>query len=207
MSNKFVYFGLFAAGVATGVAASWQYFKTKYEQIANEEIESVKEVFQKRLDSNKETLDVAQKALKVNANIEPKRKEEMAEYKTEINNLDYSSYSSYSSNVNNLKEAIQMDDKPQVIFPEQFGQEEDYNLVSWTYYADGHLVDEDGDLVDDIELTVGYEALQHLDEMLENDEFVSNESVYVRNDALETEYEIIKDGRNFADVMRENNEY
>ena len=36
---------IFAAGAAIGSAVTWKLIKTKYEQIANEEIESVKEFF------------------------------------------------------------------------------------------------------------------------------------------------------------------
>ena len=45
MKNKFVYFAVFAVGALVGSAASMHYFKKKYEQIAQEEIDSVKETF------------------------------------------------------------------------------------------------------------------------------------------------------------------
>ena len=42
--------GMFVAGVAIGSLATWKLVKTKYEQIAQEEIDSVKEAFSKRGD-------------------------------------------------------------------------------------------------------------------------------------------------------------
>ena len=39
---------IFTAGVAIGVAASWKFFENKYKKIAQEEIDSVKEVFSRR---------------------------------------------------------------------------------------------------------------------------------------------------------------
>ena len=39
---------IFAAGAIIGSAVTWKIVKTKYEQIANEEIESVKERFRNR---------------------------------------------------------------------------------------------------------------------------------------------------------------
>ena len=46
---------IFAAGAATGSVASWCLLKKKYEQFAQEQIDSVKEVYSKR---EKETSDI-----------------------------------------------------------------------------------------------------------------------------------------------------
>ena len=43
--NKIV---IFALGAAVGSLATWKFLKTKYERIAQEEIDSVKEVFARR---------------------------------------------------------------------------------------------------------------------------------------------------------------
>ena len=48
MNSKLVNAMMFAAGAVIGTAATWQYWKTKYEKIAQEEIESVKEAFSKK---------------------------------------------------------------------------------------------------------------------------------------------------------------
>ena len=48
MNNKLVFgLGLIIGGAA-GVAVSWQYFKTKYQEISDEEIASVKKTFARR---------------------------------------------------------------------------------------------------------------------------------------------------------------
>ena len=47
MKNNFIYFTVFAVGAAIGSAVTMQYFKTKYEKFAQEEIESVREFYGK----------------------------------------------------------------------------------------------------------------------------------------------------------------
>ena len=48
MKNNVKIIFTFALGVAVGSVTTWKLIKTKYEQIAQEEIDSVKEVYSKR---------------------------------------------------------------------------------------------------------------------------------------------------------------
>ena len=48
MKTKALYFVAFFVGAAAGVAASFKYAQKKYEQIAQEEIDSVKEAFSRK---------------------------------------------------------------------------------------------------------------------------------------------------------------
>ena len=45
MSKSMVNILIFAAGAAVGSLATWKFVETKYKRIAQEEIDSVKEVF------------------------------------------------------------------------------------------------------------------------------------------------------------------
>ena len=45
--NKLSYLLAFAAGALIGSAATWYFVKDKYEKLAQEEIDSVKETFKK----------------------------------------------------------------------------------------------------------------------------------------------------------------
>ena len=54
MSNKLFGVFMFIAGAAAGAAVAWKLTKTKYEQIAEDEIDSVKEVFSRRLKEERE---------------------------------------------------------------------------------------------------------------------------------------------------------
>ena len=52
MKNQLSNIIIFAAGAAIGSAVTWKLLKTKYEQIAQEEIDSVKAVFSRREESD-----------------------------------------------------------------------------------------------------------------------------------------------------------
>lgn len=85
------------------------------------------------------------------------------------------------------------DTQIQIISPEEYGEEEDYECISLTLYKDGYLVDDDGTIVNDVEYHVGDEALSRIGEFEEN-------SVYVRNDELKHFYEVLYVNENYTDV-------
>ena len=60
----------------------------------------------------------------------------------------------------------------------------DYDLVSLEYYADKVLVDEDDHPIQDVEYMVGEDSLEHFGEYEED-------AVYVRNDLIKTDFEIL----------------
>ena len=53
MKQSIIYVAVFTLGVTAGSVATWQYVKKKYEQIAQEEIDSVKEAFSRKNLDNK----------------------------------------------------------------------------------------------------------------------------------------------------------
>lgn len=174
--NKFF---IFAAGAAIGSFVTWRLVKGKYERIANEEIESVKEVFSRRYSENNEASDTDE------GTDEPTpTPEEVAEYKKIINNNGYS----------NVERVETMHDKPYVIPPEDFADDPDYETVSLTYYADGVLTDEDNCIIDpgEIEDLIGEESLDHFGEY-------EDDSVFVRNEERKTDYEILRVMSNYDD--------
>ena len=83
-----------------------------------------------------------------------------------------------------------------VISPDEFGELEDYTKVSLTYFADGVLADECGEIVDDVEEIIG-DGLDHFGEY-------EDDSVFVRSDAKRCDYEILKDLRDFSDFKKKN---
>ena len=150
---------IFVAGVGLGAIVSWQFLKNKYEQIANEEIASVKEAYNKKNDISSDESE-----------------EEVNEYKKIVSN--------YTNNENEEEKGVtDMPRGPYVIKPEEFGNM-DYDLVSLEYYADKVLVDEDDHPIQDVEYMVGEDSLEHFGEYEED-------AVYVRNDLIKTDFEIL----------------
>ena len=177
MNNKVLYFVIFAAGAAIGFAASYKLVQKKYERIAQEEIESVKKTFKEYYDNNTINEETTDK------NEETEKPAEENEDASKYNKLA----SKYSSGATKTTKG------PYVIQPDDFGEYKEYSLVYLTYYSDGVLVDDDDNVIDDIENTVGSEALSSFGEY-------EDDAVHVRNEELENDYEIVLDSRKYSEV-------
>lgn len=183
MRDKLVKILIFGVGAAIGSVVTWKLVKTKYERIADEEIESVKRVYgyKKIADAHDETTNsvnnIPETDTKVNQDV-----------------VDYSKLTVNLGYANDAKEGgTDMRKKPYVIEPGEFGEADGYDVVSLTFYADGVLTDDFDNEIEDVEGLVGKDSLNHFGEYEED-------SVFVRNDLYKTDFEILLDLRNFADV-------
>ncbi len=179
----------FVAGAAIGSVVTWQLVKKKYADLAQEEIDSVKEAFSKQKASpikkepiNEDKQELAEKAVN-KPNLENYVKTSLTDFK---NTLKENGYSSENKSV----------DKPYVISPDEFGELYDYETISLTYYSDGVLADDQDEIVDDIDEIVGVESLDHFGEY-------EDDSVFVRNDQKKCDYEILYDSRSYLDVVEQ----
>lgn len=180
MNNKVLGVLAFSLGAAAGVAVSWRYFKTKYERIAQEEIESVKELYSEKAKQEK------------TKKVEEDRKESILEqqsYREKITELQYVDPVDIPED-----EAAP---KPYVIAPEDFGALSGYQTESLTYYADGILADDGGNPIDEV-VTVGADFADHFGDY-------EDDAVHIRNEASKTDYEILMDVRRFAAYDTESN--
>lgn len=184
----------FLAGAALGSGVTWYVVKTKYERIAQDEIDSVKEVFSKKRaslsDEKKSEIEFEQ----VDISEVPEENDPSEEDISEDKNRDYIHYintNKYSSEEENVAE------KPYVISPDEVGDNPEYPLYSLTYYADHILADDWDEIVEDVEETVGFESLTHFGEY-------EDDSVFVRNDQRACDYEILLDSRRYEDVRKNN---
>lgn len=183
MENSIKNIVIFIAGVGIGVAASWQFLKTKYARIAQEEIDSVKEVYSAKESKIRNILSDFDKDKETTI-----AKEAVADYSNKIVNLGYIS----NEQKPEAKEENKLREKPYVIPPEDF-DDLDYDAVTLTYYADKILADEYDNPIEDIESLVGEESLTHFGEY-------EDDSVYVRNDKYKTDYEILLDIRTYEEA-------
>ena len=161
------------AGVAIGFAIGWKYAEKKYRDIAQEEIDSVKELFREK--------EAAMAKKKENKPLKETDNEETYEKILKKYRDSEDTDKSESS------------EKPYVISPDEFGEFEDYEKISLIYYNDGVLTDENNEIVDDIDEIVGEDSLKHFGEYEED-------SVFVRNDKLKCDYEILYDLRKYKNV-------
>lgn len=190
MKDTLSNFIIFATGAAIGSVVTWKLVKSKYEQIAQEEIESVKEVFARR---DKKVEEEPVEPIESVPKKEPEGHAGTLIRKMYGDLLKKSNYTSYSD-IGEQKEEASNVDAPYVIPPEEYG-EKDYETISLVYYADGVLADDKNDLVEDADDSVG-EFSSHFGEY-------EDDSVFVRNDGLKVDYEILLDPRNYSDVIDE----
>lgn len=202
-------FFTFITGLVIGSVVTYVVVKDKFEKIAQEEIDSVKEVFGRRVEkeADKKVEKIAEK--------------EVEKIRKEYN--DYSSltknYTSYSKNETEEEDCAQVEDedgveifeverasnsdRPYVIDPWDFGGEDGYDTITLNYYADGVLTDDDNNVIEDEEIDdiVGKDFAEHFGEY-------EKDCVCVRNDRLKTDYEICRDLIEYSTLLSNpNNRY
>lgn len=181
MNDKLSSVIIFCGGVFIGGFLTWDFFKTKYEKIADEEIASVKETFEHREPRADKNYKV-EEAFKGND--------------AYINIIDSNSYRNYSNT------AIETDKKggtadmelkhPYVITPEQYEDNVDYTKVSLTWYNDEVLEDDWGNVLDPDDV-IGSDALKTFGQY-------EKDSVFVRDDDEQIDYEVLLDTRSYKET-------
>lgn len=187
MHNGLKYILAALAGAAVGSAVTWKIVKTKYERIAQEEIDSVKEFYSekygKKTEDSKEEKEALDRA-EQNKQLIDEYRNHIVSYTSQSDNDDKKGGSDFMDNVG-----------PQVIPPEEYGEIREYETLSLTYYADDVLTDDMDEVIEDIEATVGYNFADHFDEYSDDPD-----TVYIINHRLRCYYEICKDDANYSDV-------
>ena len=183
---------LFTAGVAVGSLVTWRYFKSKYEVVEDEVEEKTEEteetegeteerdpeVLESEMSYKKPPLKEYVKMVEDNGYVPKTHMEEVEE---EIANGEWGDKDVYEA---------------YIIRPEEYGELHAYETLSLNYYADGVLTDELDNPIEDVESLVPADFADHFGEYDDN-------AVFVRNDNLECDYEILRDLRKFTDVVGE----
>ena len=197
MKCKFINVLMFAAGAAIGSAVTWKVVKTKYEKIAQEEIDSVKEAFADQVTNLQEqiddyaAMDAAEEWADRADKIDWSEYEDLEEEETEEPDDDLNDYARLVNNYTSEKGGVdEMTAKPYVISPYDFGELDGYSQVELTYYADGTLEDEDYNIVTDVDELIGSDSLFTFGEY-------EDDAVFVRNDRLRADFQILKDYRTY----------
>lgn len=165
--NKMSVVVAFAAGVAAGSLVMWRVYDAKIKEVGNRAEEAIAAIKEKyagtKEDNQPEESD------------EEDTSEADAEYKKILDECGY-------DGGDNLSPFL----APYVITPEEFG-ETGYEMVSWTYYKDGVMTDENGSVLDEdeIEDLIGLDAVNHFGEH-------EADAVHIRNEEQENDYEILR---------------
>lgn len=206
MNKNIINIAIFAAGALAGSAATWLVLRKKYEERERKEIEEIKAALlpKKNID---ETTDEEQESVeRSKPDIPDPRKSELTsnddETDEEVGGMrkryeKFVQLTDYNKIFDDEEVTPVEEDLPKVIPPEEFGDIEDYDQISLTYYADGYLADDfnNYEVMEDIDAHVGKESLKTFGRYEED-------SVYVRNDNEQTYYEILRSDRLFVEVVR-----
>lgn len=174
----------FTAGAVIGVAVSRGYFKTKYERISQEKVESMRWAF-----SNMHQSEPVQG----DTEADTESAEEPVSIVADI--ISRNAYASDSVVTEPFGKEVEGVHRPYVISPDEFDSIDDYETQSLDYFDDGVLADNMGNVVEDIDSMVGRDSLNHFGEY-------EDDAVHVRNDALQCDFEILRDLRNYSDVYQ-----
>ena len=209
MNNKVFGAIIFTAGAIIGSLVTWKVIKTKYEDIAQEEIDSVKEEYTRLMVSMKKKLNDS--VTYKDDNNEDDRSEK------DTDNIDDSIMTNYNEIVKSYRSSDEEEDDqnekegeekeedndgvsymeaPYVISPDDFGSVPGYNVEPLDYFADGILADGWGVELDIAE-TIGEDVINYLGDY-------DDDVVYVRNEQTKLEYEVTRDPRTYAEAVRTN---
>ena len=183
---------LFISGACVGSVVTWKLVEKKYQQIAQEEIDSVKEALGyynqegSKSDEDQEYVEDDEEE-RFDRDAES-AKEELAHICRE-QGYDYNGISKKEG------EDEMAENRPYVISPEEF-DENGYKTKTLFYYNDDVVTDDRGKVLSEksIEKLIGKESLTTFGQY-------ESDSVFVRNDDLKTDYEILADERNYHEMF------
>lgn len=196
---------IFAIGVAIGSLVAWKVTKTKYEELMAKEDRELREYYNRKIkvyNAAATTLhDHYEEKL---AKIEKKSKETEDGVDRDGDKIVDDLRERYTEVLKDHKYSIDEpcyeggQDRPYVVSSEEFGNGDEYDIISLNYYSDGIVSDDWGDKIEDIEATIGEDFASHYDEDPEDPDVV-----YVRNDRLKVEYEILRNLSTYSEMYGE----
>ena len=199
MNTKIFNVITFVAGAAIGSFVTWRILDEKYEEKVNEEvseeIRKYREIKDELVRKKIEEIESGKYTGPIETASKTPEKPSLSEYIRTLNDAGYGEPTDYSEIANQKEGGGESMDKsrPYVISPDEFDTIDDYVTESLTYFADGILIDDWGNVVENVDEIIGKDSLTHFGEY-------EDDSVFVRNDGRETDYEILLDSRNFRDV-------
>ena len=183
---------IFVAGCGIGSVVTWKLVEKRYQQIAQEEIDSVKEAlgyYDREQNKPEDDLEPEDEEEEEESDSETESAKEEISRICHEQGYDYNAISKGGE-----KEMAEKDDKPYVISPDEF-DENGYKTKTLFYYNDDVVTDDRGKVLSEesVEKLIGKESLTTFGQY-------ESDSVFVRNDNLMTDYEILADGRNYHEM-------
>ena len=199
MNRGFLAFTSFLVGGAVGAFITWKAIDKYYADLAEEEIQSVKERYYGEKEPTQE--DSEDEKFIIKHETYPNKTNDIHEYAKLLSKEQYVDYQK-----NDTESLDEEDDDTYdiyVISPDEYGDKvgteewTDWELEGLVYFQDGVLCDERDNPIQEVELTVGRDWVTKFGYYGDED------VVHVRNEGLKTDYEIVKDYRNYRDIVED----
>lgn len=185
----------FATGALIGSVVTWKLLDIRYERLMHEECESIKTELKRLYDIKEEPVEKEEEPkndIFENHSTEELAQTDIREYAARLAENGYTDYANLSTNEKKGEDIV----RPYIIEPDQYGEIEEYDMASLTYYADGVLADDVDERIEDVDSIVGTESLTHFGDY-------EPDAVFVRNEERKTDYEILRVNENYSDVNDE----
>lgn len=183
---------IFAVGAGIGSAVTWKFLKSKYERIAQEEIDSVKAEFSRDVEPSEdeersESIADVEIGTAISEGLKAgmtKEKPDIREYASILAKAGYTDYANVEKIIN--ADEKEVDDVPvmYVISPDDF-DEKGYETLTLIYNSDGTLEDPMGHNIGDAEEFFNIDISKHFGEY-------EDDSVFVRDDEECIDYEVLR---------------
>lgn len=196
---------MLAVGAVIGSAATWVYSQKKYSQLIQSEIEKTKEYYSNKEFDKPEEPDIQDPEEEKQLEEEKKKAFQTSADIINQSGYDMNSYSDYTRFSKPKEEHPEIVQKnletfgsdenfPVVIAPESYGEIEDYATHEYTYFKDGVVVDDDGDVIDPekVRSMLGIDFASHIGDF-------EADAVHIQNDLMKAYFEILAEPYDYND--------
>ena len=184
-------FLLFIGGVIVGAGATYLYQKNRYEEMIQEEVESLREHMREKECKCGETCDKDMEnpdAKKIESD-----KEDIIDYPESLDQvkkiINYNKYSSHEDEITASKI-----EKTYVVTPEEFASIPGFDTDTFYYHHDDIISNENQEMVDDVENILGLS----ISDIKAQFGVYEDDAVYIRNMELQCDYEILREESDFT---------
>lgn len=186
-------------GLGIGGAIGWVGCKKRYEEVVNEEIDSMKEHFEKKYIQFVNEIEEETKKEKEQEQVKEEKPEE-PDYQGIIKKLNYNQFSTKSTKpvVEDKEPEMTLEtSKPRLITQDEFIDNNGYEKVVLSYFEDDEiLMDATDNVLENGIMIIGEENLQEFG-IIEEEE----DTIYVRNDLMGCDYEVVMENGSYADYI------
>ena len=182
--------GILVSG-GIGFACGYYFTKNKFQTLADREIDAVKKVYEKHFSNNNEKKE----------EVPVDNKKPLVKPAGTYNKDEYVDYSQgYRGTEETDKKDILKGKSvtapvPYIIEDYQYGEDDDYEQQSLTYYSDGVLADDEDQIIKNVVDVIGLEGLNELKKL-----DAENSMLYIRDERYKKEYDICYSENTYSEI-------